>query len=256
MVITADKKSKRQDLDSKGIIASMYTQNAWFVNVTPAFKIDKVKFSFVMKGSKGKEAFDVYADPMIVKIWADDIRSGRFFTVLKQEKAEGLQYPTLYKFVTGENGAKHVGFMNSSKSAGYVINGKTFTDGKNKFANVPVDYIWLRTFAEWYLAALENSNWIKNHANAIISGSEAYRNELDDTDEEPVENVALPDEVDLHCEMYGEITSHKEGWRSVEIRDIETHKYIGKLWVKDESLNMAGPIDTKAKKKGDNYQKI
>ena len=244
------KKSKRQTDDEKGIIASAFTLNKWFVNITPAFGIDKIKFAFVMKGSQGKESFDVYVDPMYVKIWAQDIRSGRFFNILATEKQAAEQYPKFYKYTTGSSGEKNVGFMNS-QNGGYCINGKTFIDGKNKYANVPVDNIWLRSFAELYLAVHEESGWEKRHASAILSASENYRNNMTEADME-----TPSDEMEIDCEMYGEVTQHNEFMRSVAIRELGTGVDIGRLYVKDREFYMGGKTHIRVRKKGNDYLKL
>ena len=246
----SDKKSLRQSNSEKGIISNAFTLNKWFVNITPAYGIDKIKFSFVMKGSQGKDSFDVYVDPLYVKVWAQDIRSGRFFNVLLAEKQAGEQYPKYYKYTTGNSGEKHVGFMNST-NGGYCINAKTYEGEKNKFANVPVDNIWLRMFAEMYLTVHEESGWEKKHADTILKASEAYRSNLTDADKEtPL------DEMEIDCEMYGEVKQHNNFMRSVAIKDTVNGNDMGRLYVKDSDFWMNGKTHIRVQKKGDDYLKI
>ena len=155
----AKKKSKRFEMADEGVLNSQFTQNGWFVKVKAAYAIDRVCFSFVMKGKKG-EGFDVYVDMDIFDLWADDILNGTFARVIAAEKKAGEDYPKYYKYITGDHGQKSVGFAASSSGSGFVVNGTTTKlvddakSGKKKVekvhGNVPVDLNWLRILAKYF----------------------------------------------------------------------------------------------------------
>lgn len=157
-----DSKGKRVNCAENGLIAEQYTQNGWFVKIKPIFSLDKnnefaynrptVLFSFVEKGKNGF-GFDVYVDMDVFDLWADDVLdvSKTFKKTIETEAQAGEKYPVTYKYVTGSNGEKSVGFCKSTiKGAFATVNGCTVKDGKKVFANVPVDYNWLRICMKWY----------------------------------------------------------------------------------------------------------
>lgn len=157
-----DSKGKRVNCAENGLIAEQYTQNGWFVKIKPIFSLDKknefaynrptVLFSFVEKGKKGS-GFDVYVDMDVFDLWADDVLDiGRTFKkTLEAESEAGEKYPVTYKYITGSNGEKSVGFCKSTARGAFAtVNGSTVKDGKKVFANVPVDYNWLRICMKWY----------------------------------------------------------------------------------------------------------
>ena len=155
-----DSKGKRVNCAENGLIAEQYTQNGWFVKIKPIFSLDKknefaynrptVLFSFVEKGKNGS-GFDVYVDMDVFDLWADDVLDRTFKKTLEAESQAGEKYPVTYKYVTGSNGEKTVGFCKSTaKGAFATVNGSTVKDGKKIFANVPVDYNWLRICMKWY----------------------------------------------------------------------------------------------------------
>ena len=57
-----ESRSIRQRYAEEGCINAAFTLNGWFVKIKPAYAIDKVIFSFVAKGSSGKQSFNVYVD--------------------------------------------------------------------------------------------------------------------------------------------------------------------------------------------------
>lgn len=176
--------SKREQMAKDGTFAENYTQEGWFCKVKPAFGIAKVKFTFVKKGTHAEEAFDVYMDIDDMIIWSEDIHNKDFFRILEAEAKAGEKYPKQYKITTGESASKSVGFMVSSTGQGYVINGKTFKDGKNIYANVPVDRKWIRKFAFWFDKCLEQSKWAERMAEKTVNASSKYRETLTQEDEE------------------------------------------------------------------------
>lgn len=153
------KQCKRVSASLNGVIAEQYTLDGWFVKVKPIFSLDSknafaynwpsIEFSFVKKGSNG-EGFDIYMDMDIFDLWADDVLDKTFMRNIESERAAGKQYPETYKYITGSNGEKSVGFCPSRNGSFIVINGCTVKDGKKVFGNVPVSYDWIRTLMKWY----------------------------------------------------------------------------------------------------------
>lgn len=157
----SSKQSKRITASANGVIAEQYTLDGWFVKVKPIFSLDpknafaynwpSIEFSFVKKGSKG-EGFDIYVDMDVFDLWADDVLdvSKTFLKTIERERSSGNSLPDTYKYITGSNGEKSVGFCPARKGNGIVVNGCTVKDGKKIFGNVPVSYDWIRTMMKWY----------------------------------------------------------------------------------------------------------
>lgn len=177
-----NKTTARQNMASEGVLNEQYTLNSWFVKVKIAFGIDRVVFSFVEKGKKGK-GFDVYMNIDAFYNWMEDIKNFQFKKIIAEEKASGSKYPKHYKFITGLNGEKSVGFAPStSENAFAVING-TYNSKENgkQYANIPVDYDWLRTTARWFF--LTSKGYYEEMAETTVKSSTAYRNNLGEDDE-------------------------------------------------------------------------
>lgn len=173
-----ESRSIRQRYAEEGCINAAFTLNGWFVKIKPAYAIDKVIFSFVAKGSSGKQSFNVYVDLDIFDLWMDDVSSFRMLRKLQEENAAGKKYPEAYKVVTGENGSYMVGFCVSTKENMIAINGS----GKHKEngaqtgdtlrAFIPVSYDWLRITAKYYKrTCLEH---FKKLATTILTESSSY----------------------------------------------------------------------------------
>lgn len=177
------KASKRQKMASEGVLNEQYTLNSWFVKIKAAYGIDRVCFSFVEKGKNGK-GFDVYVELDTFCNWMEDVQNYRMYKIIEAEKASGEKYPKSYKFITGVNGEKSVGFAPATSNAAFVvINGTYKSDSGTQYANVPVDYNWLRTTARWFF--LTSNKWYENMAVATVKGSNAYHNKLDESDAVP-----------------------------------------------------------------------
>lgn len=167
----------------EGLLGAQYTRDSWFVKIKPILSLDgsnrfaedrpSILFSFVKKGTNG-EGFNIYVDIDTFDNWADDVlsESERFYNILSKERKRNSKYPVYYKYVTGNNGEKSVGFAPAEKGFA-VINGVTHSKGKMLAANVPISYGWLKTVCkkyryvsrEWYrlLAkkTLANAIWKK-----------------------------------------------------------------------------------------------
>ena len=174
------KESKRLKMANEGVLNEQYTLNKWFVKVKPAYQIDRVCFSFVEKGKKGS-GFDVYIDMDTFANWMEDVKSFSMHQIIENEKSQGKKYPDYYKFTTGTNACKTVGIgVSTANNAFATINGSFVSNGTTIYANVPVDYNWLRTLARWFL--LTSEEWFRKTASVIVSSSETYRSSLTDAD--------------------------------------------------------------------------
>lgn len=110
----------RQNLQD-GCIGSFYTLKKWFLKVRPCFAIDKVKFSFVMKGSDGKTAFDVYMNTEDFDNFCDEILSGVMRKKVAEDKGD---FPSAFVYKTGKNASKQLSF-GSGKDQPFVFQGRT-----------------------------------------------------------------------------------------------------------------------------------
>lgn len=145
-----------EEATKEGLLAGPLWTQQWGVKIYPWFSMDRVKFSFIEKGAKGKgKSFDVCVDianpgqfdlmDMSHEVLHDKPTPYDFTTVLSQEKQEGEQYPKRYLFRTGTNGEKSVGICNS-KNGGFCLNAKSTIDGKNVYANIPISYYFILDF--------------------------------------------------------------------------------------------------------------
>lgn len=185
---TTTRKSRRQMMAEEGCINEQYTLDGYFVKVKPAFEITKIVFCFVMKGHKGA-GFDIYMDIDRFDNWADDILNYKFERIMADEKASGAKYPKHYKYTTGNNGEKSVGFANASNGNGYVINGVTVIDGKKTIANVPVDMDWLRTTAKYFRRAAEQSHVFFDLTETMLAAVNNYHREIPSEEAAPALNA-------------------------------------------------------------------
>ncbi|WP_026667646.1 hypothetical protein [Butyrivibrio sp. AE2005] len=178
---------------SQNVIFETWTQT-WGLRVYPAYGIDKIKFGFIKKNTKGK-GFDIFMDCLrddtqCFDNWAYDILHGRFERNLANEKQAGEQYPKTYKYITGKNGQKTLGIMNS-KNGGYCINVpllgkdgnpvKEIKDNKEKiiYINIPVSFHGLRHLAERYLLSYRDR---KNELEQLRKEASKARHNSEGTD--------------------------------------------------------------------------
>lgn len=80
-----NKTTARQNMASEGVLNEQYTLNSWFVKVKIAYGIDRVVFSFVEKGKKGK-GFDVYMNIDVFYNWMEDVKNYQFKKSLPKKK--------------------------------------------------------------------------------------------------------------------------------------------------------------------------
>ncbi len=184
-----ERKTLERKLIDEGVIAALYTEKGWFVKIYPAYKIDKVKFSFVKKGEKGA-GFDVYCSLPKFDLLCDDILSFRLPAKMEADRTAKKQYPEAWVHTTGENASKSVKIGHGN--SGVLIQGGTKTP-KAQFANVPCKYDDLRLIAKWFKRTSEK--WFETAATELVENSEKYRNSLADDDEIATAPVAEEPQV-------------------------------------------------------------
>lgn len=182
---------------SGNCIFETWTQQ-WGLKIYPAYQIDKLKFSFIDKGSSGKgKSFDIFvecrkSDAACFDNWAYDILHNRLERVLAAEKQAGEKYPKTYAYTTGENAEKHVGIMNSTRG-GYCINAGITVDNEKKYCNIPVSFHSLRYIAEMYqdTYALRKAELLDVWKKAYDEGKK-YQKEPEQVQQEPAQATAEP----------------------------------------------------------------
>ena len=160
----------------EGLLGACFTQKGWFCKIYPAYPIDKIKFSFVMKGQNGT-GFDVYVDVPKFDLLCDDILSFRLYQKIEADRAANKPYPEAWVHNTGENASKSVKIGHGK--SGVLIQGGT-TQPQKQFGNVPCTYDDLRIIAKWFKRTSEK--WFNEAAEEIVKSSERYRNSLSDDD--------------------------------------------------------------------------
>ena len=161
-----------QEQMEQNAIYDSWTQT-WGLKVYPAYGIDKLKFSFIEKGSSGKgKSFDIYVECLrdgaqCFDNWAYDILHGRLERVLSAEKS--------------------VGIMNST-NGGFCINASVpGSDNKKVFCNIPVSFHDLRHIAERYMVSYEPRKKALEEIRAKAEASARNWNK----DDEDAESVAV-----------------------------------------------------------------
>lgn len=158
----------------------------WFCKIKPAYGtegkgIDKVIFSFVKKGTAGKEFFDIYQDIDYFDCWCDDILADKFLDKLIEESKAGEKYPKYYRYITGKDGEKSVGFM-LSRTGGPMVNASVKEQGKKAvYANVPLEYWWLKSLAKQFKRTVAPR--FAELDKTLMAASTAYRHEMSESDE-------------------------------------------------------------------------
>jgi len=212
----------------------------WFVKIKPAYGvngqgIDKVIFSFVKKDTAGKEFFDIYMDIDAFDNWADEIIGGSMKAVLSAEAAAGEKYPKEYKYITGANGEKSVGFM-LGRTGAPLINASIKEEGKKAvYANVPLTYGWLKTVAKQFKRT--SAPRFAELDAILMEAANKYRHEV--SEEEYVGTPADSADVPVPDNTVKETKAVVE--ESVPVpRSIE--KYTGTAWW---CINKGSKIETR-----------
>ena len=124
-------------------ILAAYTLNSWFVTVAPWFEGDKMLFSFVKKGTSGKNPIKVYVSLRKFEKLIDDIETGKFLEALSNDNASDT--PSAWTFRTGNKGSKNLaiglGMKNSNTGKRNIcIHGYDAGRQSDKNADVPVTW--------------------------------------------------------------------------------------------------------------------
>lgn len=146
----------RQRLED-GCIAEFYTLNGFFCKVRPTLCIDKVKFSFVKKGSAGEESTDIYVNTDNFDELCDEILSRRLEEKIAEQKG---QYPDAWQYVTGDNGCKTLAIGKGSSQPIVIQGRETEKKGENTVNKVNAfvgiaSYNDLVPMAKWWRRASE-----------------------------------------------------------------------------------------------------
>ncbi len=137
-------KSLIQERCEEGSLFKTWTQH-WGVSIKPVYDMDKLRFEIIDRNKTGK-GFNVdvpcrkdnvldfinFCDEVL---WSKPYKKS-FHNVLEAEKQAGEKYPKRYKWVTGWDGEKSVGFTNSSKEGYYVLNANN--TATKVYVNIPL----------------------------------------------------------------------------------------------------------------------
>lgn len=228
-----------------GSLAIQYTGNpkdpnshTRFVNIKPALTLSdgKVCFSFPMKGTSGKDVFDIYIDADLFNLWMEDIKSGRMFKILKQEADAGEKYAKHYKFATGEKLCKNLGISNS-RNGGYLISAKD----KEKTANIPISLDWLRILANHWEPIYQA--FLKDMARSLMeyekNRQEYFRsqNDLIQQDETAAQNEESKVTVQKLSVTTTGASEDKKGYLKVPVQT-NGNDYV--MWIDQDARNALG----------------
>ena len=185
---SAAKKSKLRKMLEDGCIAAWYTLRGYFVRVYPALEIDKVRFSFVEKGTNGN-GFDVYVDTVAFMLLCEDVQSGALARRIANDT--GTE-PSAWTYKTGENASKSVA-IGKSRSGTPLIKGRDTMQKKS--AMIPLDgYVRLREMALLFdivSGRVQGRGYLEDLKSVFEQAQRARRRHSVSADDEPT--VALQD---------------------------------------------------------------
>ena len=133
-------KSKKEALSNGAILEAFTTKQLLSVNVAP--DIEKVRFSIVALKTNGKDALDYYLSVEEMRQLCEEITNGAAYTKLKNGVKN--QYPSTYKYVTGDNGSKHLNIDGGDKG----IRVQVMIDKTQKMTVIP--YTALKEMAFYF----------------------------------------------------------------------------------------------------------
>lgn len=190
-------KSTTQERCEEGSLFKTWTQT-WGVSIKPVYSMDKVRFEIIDRSKSGKSFnVDVPAKKDNVLdftnfceevLWSPDKPYKRMFVkVMAQELSDGVKYPKRYKWVTGFDGEKSVGFANSTKG-GYVLN----ANNGDLHVNIPLSDVAIEDicieFMETYAKRLEELKTLRNKGMDNYESFFKKNGETVDTDSDSTEN--------------------------------------------------------------------
>lgn len=255
--------SYAQEAAVNNLILNGWNQK-WGIRVYPWYSNDKLKFSFIEKGSSGKgNSFDVYVDTykpdimgQCMDTWAYDILDGSFVPILKAEKAAGEKFPKYYKISTGENGEKYVGIMASDTPGSYVLSGK---GSDKKYCAIRITHAALKLFARRYLSSYESRRNQLEQMRVDAEMHSKYHAEPEDEAyvpqaEEPLQQDVSSEEscTEVKCVLKGDVIT-KKGMKIVAMYDPYSDAKFGTLYIKSGNPMMNAVIQIPVQKKGNDY---
>lgn len=240
-----EKLSATEKLLSKGKILEAWPlkEGAWALSITPTPSIDKVKFSFFRKGTKGK-GFDVYVDGIV------------FLTLIDELRRRDFNIADKWEYKTGKSGNKQVTVEKGQKAL-LAIHGfggtkdDSATVGINRRQATDMLILWQMFFKKLYEDKWEKAFTLGQSQQYTKEEAEAAEGESTTAQEDTNE----PSEVYIEA-LLGDDIKVQGKFRSVSVFNIEDHSAIGRLWVEDENiaLNFGETIKGYAEVKGDNYK--
>lgn len=209
-----------KEMLSRNTLLSAYGSN-YFLSVCPAFGIDKVRFSVVKNGTKGKDSADIYLTLKEFWLFCNEIDSG---IAEKKIAADTGAYPTAYQWAKGENGSKKLTIGGGQK--GIRVQTQIF-DGKKADRRMTVvqmdDLKWMSYLFKLVLGQIPYApgsileDWTKTLKSASSKFVQNYDEKKDGTPvDTPSEKKNNDDEVqEFHLLTCSEITQ-KDKFLAVE----------------------------------------
>lgn len=137
----AEHKTIHETIKSGAIMQSYGSK--YLVTVSPAPSICKVKWSIVELNTGGKVFSNFFMDMELMRQLCDDIESGKASKKLAADMES--QYPSAYKYVTGENGCKRLNIGGGQKGIRVQIQEKKGEAWDNKMSVIsPTDFLQMK----------------------------------------------------------------------------------------------------------------
>ena len=124
-----EKYKSRFDQFKSGAICLSYGSTN-FVSVNPAPDIDKCRFSVVKIGTDGKDALDFYLDVQDMRQLCEEFLGDATVAKRKLNADMSNQYPSAYRYVTGQNGSLELNIGAGDKGCRVQIRDKSQNNQK------------------------------------------------------------------------------------------------------------------------------
>lgn len=209
-------------------IMTAYTLNSWFVTVAPWFEGDKMLFSFVKKGTAGKNPIKVYVSLRKFEKLIEDIESGKFSEVLAKDTKD--DNPSAWTYRTGNKGSKNlaIGLGKANDKTGkrnICIHG--YDAGLKANADVPVSWDDILELKDNYRLIVGpkpiDNCWHKMLWEAFWNAYEKKKKyfedeDMDDTEETVSDEPTAENLTETHTEPKNEPSIEKESTQSVILK--------------------------------------
>lgn len=137
----AEHKTIHETIKSGAIMQSYGSK--YLVTVSPAPSICKVKWSIVELNTGGKVYSNFFMDMELCRQLCDEIENGKASKKLAADMES--QYPSAYKYVTGENGCKRLNIGGGQKGIRVQIQEKKGESWDNKMSVIsPTDFLQMK----------------------------------------------------------------------------------------------------------------